>query len=147
MYTLISEHYGENFARKVSDWFMHTDVRPSGGPQKSGILERYNVKNSKLLSVVEVMENHLSNVLSLQDISIIVGISPRQINRLFRKYLNQSTMSFYKNLRLDLSQKLLSQSHLSVTEIALSSGFTSSSQFSQTFRGKFGLTPSKFKNM
>ena len=147
MYTLISEHYGENFARKVSDWFMHTDVRPSGGPQKSGILERYNVKNSKLLSVVEVMENHLSNVLSLQDISIIVGISPRQINRLFRKYLNQSTMSFYKNLRLDLSQKLLSQSYLSVTEIALSSGFTSSSQFSQTFRGRFGLTPSKFKNM
>ena len=147
MYTLISEHYGENFARKVSDWFMHTDVRPSGGPQKSGILERYNVKNSKLLSVVEVMENHLSNVLSLQEISIIVGISPRQINRLFRKYLNQSTMSFYKNLRLDLSQKLLSQSHLSVTEIALSSGFTSSSQFSQTFRRKFGLTPSKFKNM
>ena len=56
-------------------------------------------------------------------------------------------MSFYKDLRLDLSQKLLSQSHLSVTEIALSSGFTSSSQFSQTFRGKFGLTPSKFKNM
>ena len=111
MYTLISEHYGENFARKVSDWFMHTDVRPSGGPQKSGILERYNVKNSKLLSVVEVMENHLSNVLSLREISIIVGISPRQINRLFRKYLNQSTMSFYKNLRLDLSQKLLSQSH------------------------------------
>ena len=65
MYTLISEHYGENFARKkVSDWFMHTDVRPSGGPQKSlvfwkGIMS----KNLKLLSVVEVMEeNHLSNV-------------------------------------------------------------------------------------
>ena len=71
MYTLISEHYGENFARKVSDWFMHTDVRPSGGPQKSGILERYNVKNSKLLSVVEVMENHLSNVLSLQKFQLL----------------------------------------------------------------------------
>ena len=85
--------------------------------------------------------------LSLREISIIVGISPRQINRLFRKYLNQSTMSFYKNLRLDLSQKLLSQSHLSVTEIALSSGFTSSSQFSQTFRGEVWANSIKFKNM
>ena len=146
MYTLISEHYGENFARKVSDWFLHTDVRPSGGPQKSGILEGIMSEFETTVSC-RSNGNHLSNVLSLREISIIVGISPRQINRLFSKYLNQSTMSFYKNLRLDLSQKLLSQSHLSVTEIALSSGFTSSSQFSQTFRGKLGLTPSKFKNM
>jgi len=93
------------------------------------------------------MENHLSNNLTLHEISKIVGISTRQINRLFDKHLNQSTMSFYKQLRLELSQKLLSQSHLSITEVAFSCGFTSSSQFSQNFREKYGQSPSKFKNI
>ena len=147
MHTLISEHYGESFARKVSDWFMHTEVRPSGGPQRSGILERYNIRNSKIIVAIETMENHLSNNLTLHEISKIVGISTRQINRLFDKHLNQSTMSFYKQLRLELSQKLLSQSHLSITEVAFSCGFTSSSQFSQNFREKYGQSPSKFKNI
>ena len=147
MHTLISEHYGESFARKVSDWFMHTEVRPSGGPQRSGILERYNIRNSKIIVAIETMENHLSNNLTLHEISKIVGISTRQLNRLFDKHLNQSTMSFYKQLRLELSQKLLSQSHLSITEVAFSCGFTSSSQFSQNFREKYGQSPSKFKNI
>ncbi len=146
MHTLISKHYGESFAREVSDWFMHTEVRPSGGPQRSGILERYNVKNAKLVLSIEAMENNLSNILTLKEISSIVGISSRQLNRLFKNNLNQSTMSFYKKLRLELSQKLLTQSHLSVTEIALSCGFTSSSQFSHSFKTKFGVVPSAYRN-
>ena len=55
-------------------------------------------------------------------------------------------MSFYKNLRLDLSQKLLSQSHLSVTEIALSSGFTVLHNFHKLSEEVWQLHQ-KFKNM
>ena len=33
MHSLITEHHGHSFARKVSDWFMHTDFRPAAGPQ------------------------------------------------------------------------------------------------------------------
>ena len=147
MYTLITNHYGEGFARKVSDWFMHTEVRPSGGPQRSGIVERYNVNNSKIVSAIEIMENNLSNTLSLKEISKIVNISPRQLNRLFKKNLKKTTMDIYRKLRLELAQKLLAQSHLSITEIAFSCGFSSSSQFSQSFKEKFGVMPSKYKNL
>ena len=147
MFTLISNHHGKSFARKVSDWFMHTEVRPSGGPQRSGIVERYNVNNSKIVSAIEIMENNLSNTLSLKEISELVDISPRQLNRLFKKNLNKTTMDVYRKLRLELAQKLLKQSQFSITEIAFSCGFSSSSQFSQSFKEKFGVMPSQYKNL
>ena len=126
---------------------MHTEVRPSGGPQRSGIVERYNVNNSKIVSAIEIMENNLSNTLSLKEISEIVDISPRQLNRLFKKNLNKTTMDVYRKLRLELAQKLLKQSQFSITEIAFSCGFSSSSQFSQSFKEKFGVMPSQYKNL
>ena len=103
MYALITEHHGEKYARRVSDWYMHTEIRPSGGPQRSGIVERYGVNNFKIVLAIEFMENHLSDTLSLPQISKLVGLSPRQLNRIFKILLNNSTMDFYKNLRLSLS--------------------------------------------
>tara|TARA_B100000131_G_scaffold309957_1_gene341060 strand:+ start:128 stop:1066 length:939 start_codon:yes stop_codon:yes gene_type:complete len=146
MYAIITEQHGEKFARKVSDWFMHTEVRPSGGPQRAGIVERYGISNLIVVLAIEVMENHLSDTLHLNELSSRIGIGSRQLNRLFRKYLNQSTMTFYKELRLNLAKKLLKQSSLSITEIALSTGFTSSAHFSQAFNFKFSITPTNFRN-
>jgi AraC family carnitine catabolism transcriptional activator len=93
------------------------------------------------------MENNLSNTLSLKEISEIVDISPRQLNRLFKKNLNKTTMDVYRKLRLELAQKLLKQSEFSITEIAFSCGFSSSSQISQSFKEKFGVMPSQYKNL
>ena len=146
MYALITEHHGEKFARRVSDWYMHTEIRPSGGPQRSGIVERYGVNNFNIVLAIEFMENHLSDILSLPQISKLVRLSPRQLNRLFKVHLNNSTMDFYKNLRLSLSKRLLKQSSLSITEIAFTAGFSSSAQFSHSFKTKFGIVPSLYRN-
>ncbi|MEO0371775.1 MAG: AraC family transcriptional regulator, partial [Pseudomonadota bacterium] len=53
MHALISQHHGAAFARQVSDWFMHTDIRPSGGPQRAGLLDRVGTKNPAILDAVE----------------------------------------------------------------------------------------------
>ena len=146
MYALITEHYGEKFARRVSDWFMHTEVRPSGGPQRAGIVERYGVSNLNIVMAIEIMENHLSDTLNLVQLAKLVDLGTRQLNRLFEKYLRQSTMIFYKELRFNLSKKLLKQSSLSITEIAFATGFMSSAHFSHGFKIKHGLTPTIFRN-
>ena len=125
---------------------MHTEIRPSGGPQRAGIVERYGVNNFKIVLAIEFMENHLSDILSLPQISKLVGLSSRQLNRLFKVHLNNSTMDFYKNLRLSLSKRLLKQSSLSITEIAFTAGFSSSAQFSHSFKTKFGIVPSLYRN-
>ncbi|MDC0039969.1 GlxA family transcriptional regulator [Paracoccaceae bacterium] len=142
MHSLITEHHGHSFARKVSDWFMHTDFRPAAGPQRAGLVERIGVTDQAILNAIEAMENHISDPLNLQDLSRIAQVGERQLNRLFKNKLNISTMGYYRGLRLDLAQNLLRNSSLSVTEISLATGFSGSAHFSSCYSQKFGDPPS-----
>lgn len=142
MHALIAEQHGPAFARQVSDWFLHTEVRPSGGPQRAGLVERHRTTNGAVIQAIEVMENHIADPLNLTQLAQLSDVGPRQLNRLFRDKLGRSTMSFYRRLRLDKAANLLDQSTLSLTEIALATGFANSAHFSKTFRDVFGHPPS-----
>ncbi|MEM9106968.1 MAG: GlxA family transcriptional regulator [Pseudomonadota bacterium] len=142
MHALITLHHGAEFARRVSDWFMHTDIRPPGRPQRAGTVERYGTTNLAVIRAIELMENHIADPLALQQLADLTGLGPRQLNRLFREKLGRSTMGFYRDLRLEMADNLLSQSTLSITEIALASGFSGSAHFSQCYRQKFDQPPS-----
>ena len=145
MHALLTEHHGPAFARQVSDWFMHTEIRAASGPQRAGLVERYGTTSSPIILAIEAMENHVADPLELRELAKLAEISPRQLNRLFRNKLGQSTMSFYCNLRIEKARKLLTQSPLSITEIALANGFSSSAHFANSFRRTFGCTPSSLR--
>lgn len=146
MHYLISEHHGHKFARKVSDWFMHTDFRPAAGPQRAGLVERVGVTNRAILDTIEAMENHISDPLNLIELSRIAGISARQLNRLYKIKLNISTMGYYRDIRLEIAQNLLRNSSLSVTEISLATGFSGSAHFSSCYSRKYGKSPSAHRH-
>lgn len=145
MHALIAQHHDEAFARRVSDWFMHTDIRPPIGPQRAGLVERVGCTNPGVLDAVEAMESHIAGTLSLEQLASFAGLSPRQLNRLFREKLGRSTMQYYRDLRLDRAQRLLRNSPLSLTEIALATGFSSSSHFSRVYSERFGRPPSAYR--
>src|SRR6056297_3113325 len=145
MHALISQHHGAPFARLVSDWFMHTEVRPSIGPQRAGLVDRVGSTNAAILDAVEAMEAHVAEPLTLDRLAGTAGLSPRQLNRLFTEKLGRSTMRYYRELRLDKAQSLLRNSPLSLTEIALATGFASSSHFSRVYAQHFGGPPSSYR--
>lgn len=145
MHALITRHHGAPFARLVSDWFMHTEVRPAVGPQRAGLVARVGSTNAAILDAVRAMEANVSEPLALDQLAEIAGLSPRQLNRLFREKLGRSTMRYYRDLRLDKAQNLLRNSPLSLTEIALATGFASSSHFSRVFAESFGQAPSTYR--
>lgn len=145
MHALISQHHGPEFARQVSDWFMHTDIRPSGGPQRAGLLDRVGNNNPAILDAVEAMEGHVAEPLTLERLADMARVSPRQLNRLFTEKLGRPTMRYYRELRLDKAQSLLRNSPLSLTEIALATGFANSSHFSRAYTAKFGKPPSAYR--
>ena len=142
MHDLITQHHGTEFARQVSDWFMHTDIRPSGGPQRAGLLERVGSQNPIILDAVKTMEAHVAEPLPLESLAKTAGISPRQLNRLFAEKLGRPTMRYYREVRLEKAQSLLRNSPLSLTEIALATGFANSSHFSRAYAAQFGQPPS-----
>lgn len=142
MHTLIALHHGSMFARLVSDWFLHTEIRPSIGPQRGGLVERVGSTNPVILDAVKAMESHIADPLTLDQLAIFAGVSPRQLNRLFTEILACTTMKYYREIRLELAHNLLRNSALSLTEIAYATGFASSSHFSRLYTSYFDQSPS-----
>jgi len=145
MHALITEHFGGDLAKRVSDWFMHTDIRPSGGPQRAGIAERYGTTSQTIVRAIEAMENHIADPLTLPQLAMLSGISTRQLNRLFGQKFGQSTMGFYRKLRLEKARGFLAQSPMPINQVALAAGFSSQSHFSQCFRERYGEPPSALR--
>jgi transcriptional regulator GlxA family with amidase domain len=103
---------------------------------------RLNISHPKLLEAISAMEGSLESPMSCADLAETVGLSPRQLERLFRKLLNESPTRYYLGLRLDRARYLLLQTSLSILNVALACGFVSASHFSKCYREYFGRAPS-----
>lgn len=145
MHAVIGRHHGPDFARRVSDWFLHTDIRGSTEPQKSGLAERYNVHSKPVLAVMELMENHIADPLDLDQLAAVANLSTRQLNRLFHDKLGKSTIAFYRQLRLEKGRSLLLQSGLDISDIAEATGFCDAAHFGRCFRQAFQCRPSEVR--
>lgn len=143
MHALIGQDHGEKFAQLVSDWFLHTHIRPPGGHQRGGMVDRIGTTNATVLGAVQAMETHVADPLTLLQIASVTGVSGRQLNRLFSEKLGQSTMGYYRIMRLEKAKNLLRNSSLPLTEVALATGFDNASHFATTYRKHFGEAPSK----
>ena len=78
MHSLIVQHHGPKFARRVSDWFVHTEVRSEDLPYRSHITERFGTRHSMVIRAMEVMEGHIAEPLNLESLAALVGVGPRQ---------------------------------------------------------------------
>lgn len=145
MHALIAERLGVAFARRVSDWFMHTEIRASADPQRAGGGERYGTANMNVSAAIEVMENHIADPVDLGQLALLVGLSPRHLNRLFIQELKTSAMAFYRQLRLEIAAKLLTRSTLSINAIAEATGFASPSHFSAAFARHYDKPPARWQ--
>ena len=141
MHALIAEAHGPELARRVSDWFMHTDIRPAQSAQRASITERYGVHDARLTAALELMESHPGEPLKRSETARRIGLSTRQLDRLFSEKLGASYAEHYRSIRLERARDLLRQSAVPITEIALGCGFSSASHFSRAYREAFGVTP------
>ncbi|MGH6816718.1 MAG: helix-turn-helix domain-containing protein [Hyphomicrobiaceae bacterium] len=128
-------------AAKVAENFLHTRMRAASDSRRMDIVGRYGVTDSRLVTALTIMESHIEHLLSLEAIAIRAGLSPRQLERLFRAAFKTTPVRFYLELRLKQAQSLVQDTNASLSEIALRCGFTSSSHLGQSYRQKFGATP------
>ncbi|AJY46277.1 GlxA family transcriptional regulator [Martelella endophytica] len=143
MHAIIAERMGEAFARRVSDWYLHTAVAPSAAPQRAVIAERYNVNHPVLLNVLEKMEATIESPLTRRAMAAFAGISDRHLDRLFNAHMNTHYRDIYRAIRLAHARRLMQQSPLSLAEIAYATGFSSAAHFSRAFSEHYGHPPSK----
>ena len=106
-----------------------------------GLPARLGLRHPKLLEVANLMEQNLEEPLERTDLARSVGLSTRQLERLFRKYLHRSPARYYVELRLERARRLLQQTNIPIIDVALACGFVSASHFSKCYRDFFGKTP------
>ncbi|MCA1973527.1 MAG: GlxA family transcriptional regulator [Caenispirillum sp.] len=145
MHALITADHGMDLAREVSDWFIHTRIRPSQDPQRAGLEEKYNVHHPSLLAAIELMDSHIADPLGLEHLAELSGLGLRQFQRLFKDRLGTTVMGFYRDLRLAKAEELLRQSPLSILEVGLASGFPNPAHFARCYRARYGISPSEVR--
>jgi len=141
MLHMIATEHGYELAAMVSDQFIHDRIRSPSDHQRMTLQSRLGVRDAKLISVIAQMEANLEEPLSRETLAASVGLSTRQLERLFRKHLKSTPKHYYLELRLRRSRQLLLQTSMSVLGVALACGFVSASHFSKCYREFFGRTP------
>ncbi len=92
---------------------------------------------------VRVMEENLETPVSIPEICQNIGISQRQLDRLFQRFARQSPTIYYRDIRLDRARGLVTQTSMPLSEVAVASGFSSQVHFSRAYRQRFGIAPRK----
>ncbi|WP_442953536.1 GlxA family transcriptional regulator [Paracoccus sp. (in: a-proteobacteria)] len=141
MLHLIAEDHGDQIAAEVADQMLHTAIRTDQDRQRLSIPTRIGVRHPRLAAVIARMEANLEEPISPAQLAQDAGMSTRQLERLFRRYLNRSPKRYYMETRLARARNLLMQTEMSIIEIALASGFSSPSHFSKCYRAQYGSTP------
>lgn len=141
MLKLIGDDFDDNLVNRICEQALTDRVRKPHDRQRLPLRARLGVQNSKVLSIIEMMENCLTEPLSLLDVAGNVGLSRRQIERLFRQEMGRSPARYYLEIRLDRARHLLIQSSMPIVEVAVACGFVSASHFSKCYREFYGRSP------
>lgn len=145
MLALIAEQHGYDTATHVAEQLIHTRIRPPDEGQRMDVQGRYDITDRRMVNAITLMEQNIEHPLPTLGLAHAVGMSPRQLERLFNKKFGRSPSRFYVRLRLKRAQMLLTQSTDSILGIALRCGFTDASHLSKCFREVFHETPAQVR--
>src|SRR5690606_34488747 len=144
--TLVGEHHGADLAALVAEDLNVERVRDGSEQQRVPLRNRLGSTHPKLTQAVILMESNIEEPLTTDEIARHVCVSRRQLERIFKQYLNSVPSQYYLELRLNRARQMLQQTSKSIIQIGLSCGFSSGPHFSSAYRNCFGVTPREDRN-
>tara|TARA_R110002051_G_scaffold25371_3_gene61920 strand:- start:12161 stop:13165 length:1005 start_codon:yes stop_codon:yes gene_type:complete len=141
---LISDALNENVATEVACWFQHPLVRGQGVTQRTPTFAAESTNDmlpSNVREAVSIFASHVEDTVNIADVAAQVGISVRQLERMFLKTTGTSPHGYYKTLRMQKARQLLLYSKDTMAQIAIAVGYNSSSSLSKSYREVFGVHP------
>lgn len=142
MLHIIRDQHGLAVAQAICEQFIVERMRNDRDRQRVPLQAKVGLAHRHLIQAAELMETNIEEPLSLDDVADKVGVSRRQIERLFRRHLGMVPSKYYLEARLNRARALLLQTDLSIMEVAVACGFESPPHFSRCYRGQFGCAPS-----
>jgi transcriptional regulator GlxA family with amidase domain len=139
--SFVEQRRGPALASQVADLLLCASIRACSDRQTRNDQCRFGMRHPKLSEALALISRNIEEHLSPSDIAAQVGLSTRQLERLFQKYVGSSPKSYITELRLDRSRILLKHSSMRVIDVAIACGFSSAGHFSKLYRKRFGTSP------
>ncbi|MAY61788.1 MAG: AraC family transcriptional regulator [Rhizobiales bacterium] len=141
MLHLIEVDHGYDLSAAIADQMVYAAVRNSTAAQRASLHSRHGMRSKHIVKAIEMMRDNIDDPISPAAIARELGISPRQIQRLFGRHLNTSPTKYFMEMRLERAHHLLKQTDSSVTQVAVACGFVNPGHFSRIYRAAYGVSP------
>jgi AraC family transcriptional regulator, carnitine catabolism transcriptional activator len=138
---LIENHHGAGLASKVADMCLHGGRRVATNNQRISIAAEIGLRDPALARILETMQQTFADDIEVGDIADQHAMSRRQLERLFQKKLGISPGQKLREIRLDHAHCLMTETNMSIPEIAAAAGFRSYQTFRNAYRARFGAAP------
>ncbi|WP_371734581.1 GlxA family transcriptional regulator [Allopusillimonas soli] len=142
---LLMRHYGRDKAQQALRHMMLYSIRPARLPQAHFYIDLEHVNDSRVHKAIYYIEQRIDDLPSVQDIADHVGVSGRQLERLFKTAVGMTPAAVHRMLRLQYGKWRITNTRDAITDIAVSCGFSDSSHFSREFKARFGKSPRAFR--
>jgi transcriptional regulator GlxA family with amidase domain len=147
MLRLIGDEDGNDIALRVANQFHHDRIRNAEEEQRGGRSDRRNALPLLLQTTISLMEAHIESPVDIATLADEIGLSIRQLQRLFLQHTASTPARYYVALRIERAREMLLYSDLSTLEICIATGFSSMSHFSHWFKQLYSLTPTAFRRL
>lgn len=132
---LITQNHGKALALEVEQLFM---ARETSGQRLFGVAK------GRLAKVATTqMQANLEKPLSIIQIAKGIGCSQKKLEQVMRREFGATPQQVYRRLRLNLVRKLVEETQLQLSEVALRGGYLNASAMTRAFRQEFDMTPSE----
>lgn len=116
----------------------HLEQYTSSDIQSSNNLEYYN----KLKAALSYIEKNYSNIITVDDVAKHCYYSKSYFMKFFKKHTGKSFIQYLNNYRLEIALRMLAETDLKITAIALHVGFDNLPYFTRCFIKKYHMSPS-----
>ena len=140
----IDDRLGGKIAHEVACWFQHPLMRGAGVRQRVPIEQNPQNGDSLpdvIVECVKIFAERMDDPVSIVELSERIGLSARQLGRLFKQATNQSPTQFYRDIRMKYARQLVVYSQMSLTEVAAAVGYGTSTSLGIHYKEAFGLSP------
>jgi transcriptional regulator GlxA family with amidase domain len=141
---MVEDSLDAKVAHEVACWFQHPLMRGEGVQQ---LVPRAQMPDTGaqlpdlVARCVALFTADLQTPISVADVARETGVSPRQIERAFKKATGQSPSHYYRSVRMHAARQLVMYSKTRIADIAASVGYASSSPLETHYRAAFGCSP------
>ncbi|WP_371229804.1 GlxA family transcriptional regulator [Roseovarius sp. 2305UL8-3] len=136
----IEQVCGARIAGEICNHFLACGKRSGETRQYLGA-DALICEDERFQKALSIMVDNIETPITTAELANRLGLSTRQVERIFAKNGFQSPLKYYVRLRLNRARQLVEQTKMPLIEIALSCGFESQTNFSKNYKRAFGKTP------